>query len=74
MVTNIKLKLECAPCKLIILPCTVRNENSIVLINCRLTSILSRGATTESNIKYTKLIETDTFLIIVLSPFTPIEL
>lgn len=72
MVTNIKLKLQWAPCKSIASPCTFRNENPIVWINCRLTSVLSWGATTLSKIRYPKLGETDTFLIIVLSPRTPI--
>ena len=63
MVTNIKLKLQSAPCKSIVSPCTFRNENPIVLINCRLASILSWGATTLSKIRYPKLLETGTPLI-----------
>ena len=58
MVTNTKANNTFAPCKSITLPCTFRNENPIVLNSILDTSILSCCATTESNIKYPKLLET----------------
>ena len=63
-----------APCKSITLQCTCLKLKRTFLISCLLTSVLSSGATTESSIKYPKLLETGTCLMIVLSPLTPIEL
>ena len=73
MVTNIMLKDTWAPCKSITFPCTFLRVNCRVLNNCRLTSILSCGAITESIIRYPSELLTGTFFIIVLSPRTPID-
>ena len=74
MVTDTRGNDTFAPCKSTTLPCTSRNENSIVLNSFLDTSILSCCATTESNIKCPKPVETGTLFIIDDSPPTPIEL
>ena len=61
MVTNTIEKLTLAACKTITFPCTFLRVKLRVLINCRLTSVLSWGATTESIIRFPNELLTGTF-------------
>ena len=74
MVTKAIEKLTWASCKSITFPCTFLKTRFRVLINCRLTTILSWGATTESIIRYPNELLTGIFLITVFSPLTPMLL